>query len=321
MGARGLVLGALVGSGLACSELVGFDDLQRTGAETRDAGDGEPPSRDGGGPGLTRENPPETDGAVSPSGRCDPTKPFGSPEVVAGLNPPRGTSTGLAFSPNELEAVYGVFVDSTFSIRHARRTSLDAPWAAVDTPLPRQVGSPSSMSADGLSLYTTLGPTENFVLKRTSTAGAFTSVLSFETSAVAMADPAFFVSSSEERAYFSISGAAAGEALVAFVPLSSSRRALAGSPTQLRELHLAGANDAAPILNPAETVIYFQSVRPGVGSVSLRASRAAKTDPFGAAEPIGIDGTNTFIWWISNDDCELHVFRNDLVQLARRPPR
>lgn len=140
---------------------------------------------------------PPTDGSPTddggPTGRCDPTKEFGTPVLMAGLNSGEN-ETGFTMTRDELTAVISRTDPATGSdiLLQATRTNIDAPFGSpTDTNVSAlnsvqgQESAPS-ISPDGLLLYFVRNSFEPVI----QVAARSTASSAFTTSKPVMADGA-----------------------------------------------------------------------------------------------------------------------------------
>jgi hypothetical protein len=146
---------------MAC---VGDDPVGGAGADAGAPVDATAPQKDGDAPDTS---PPSDAGPVEagpgdsgPTGRCDPTKEFGTPVLMAGLNSGEN-ETGFTMTRDELTAVISRTDPATGNdiLLQATRTNIDAPFGSpTDTNVSAlnavqgQETAPS-LSPDGLLLY------------------------------------------------------------------------------------------------------------------------------------------------------------------------
>jgi hypothetical protein len=319
---------ALTATLFACNALVGWDELQRV-RESDDSGE---PEEDSGKPPKKKDAeepaPPDT-GPL-----CDPTQPFGAPELATEFDPTMKVSRGAVLSPDALEAY---FVSGTsgsdFVMRRTTRPSRRGRWTAattVNVTPPPLAG--LSMSAGGLKLFyescssSGVFKCENLVLTRKTPSDPFVGAAQvFVRNGEAKID--LFVVESDDVAYFSRipPDAASGNGFPAIMvaPINATG-VIFTTMKVVANLHLPDAFDDRGILNEAQTVIYFSSSRPGAnggGQDIWMARRKAKSDNFGTPVPVpelSAPGTD-YLSWVSSDDCEIFMTRADHVYYARRP--
>jgi hypothetical protein len=142
---------------MAC---VGDDPVGGAGADAGAPADATTPQRDGDAPDTSTPSdagPGETGpGDSGPTGRCDPTKEFGTPVLMADLST-SGDDTGFTMTRDELLAF--VVRQPGQTLMQATRTNVNGPFdAPVTTGLDDVNGSAAlkfdpTISPDGLTLY------------------------------------------------------------------------------------------------------------------------------------------------------------------------
>jgi hypothetical protein len=304
------LLGASAVTLAACNAIVGFADFERL--EDPDAGQreaGPQPPNDGG-----------LDADVASDARCNPLARFSTPTLARGLNDAdSGISQEAVLSPDELE-VFLVRTDnaSVKTFLHGRRTERMLPWEAaklVSEPLNVMPTSSLSLAAGGLHLYFhSSGSPNNFVASRVATSARFPAAVPFD------APESIFVSPSDTTVY--------GRLLIdggdSVVGRGTNTGTTSTDLEAVPNLHVAGASDVRPVVNASETRLYFTSIRvaaPLLKGEIYVAARASKAGEFGA--PVRVDELSStaddVVTWVSDDDCEILVVRDDGVYGARRP--
>lgn len=298
----------------ACAACVDLGGLAGARGEDEDAGiagrkDSGAPRTDGGGDAQVVEG----------AARCDPSKPFGAPELVTLFDPTADFVKGAILSHDELEAFYLRYAGSgNWDLRHARRAKRSDAFAAVETM--NVTPSPDgflSLTAAGLKLYFwTLE--NNFRAKRAGTNEAFGTPVKYD---VASGPMTFFVDA-DDTAYFAKTQADAGfEKLIVRATVNSG--GFSTVSTVLPNIHVAGALDDRPVLNTSETAMYFASNRAGgKGLADVWVSRrASKQVELGL--PVHVPELSTdepdAVTWVSNDECEVFLDRASHVYRASRP--
>lgn len=295
---------------VACNALVGFDDLKR-GSERGGADAAGPEDHGERSDGATTaKDAPASDEAGGV--RCRLDEPFGAPEVVTEFG--GGDVGGAILSPDELEAFFYSSLGGGH-LRHARRASEGASWSVADDPLTNSV--PVSTSADGLRLYL-VNASGNLVARvatRAAASDAFTVAQEVALNANT-ATSTFFVVDTRDTIYFA-RRIEAGDAVIAAAVLNG--LAVGTDSTEIENIHAPGSDDTDPVLNRAETVMYFHSTRPG-GSV-WSARRPSKDVPFSPPAIVPtLDQSGDYVTWVSEDDCELYLDRGTSIFRVRRPP-
>lgn len=291
-------------------------------ADTNDLSGGEDlPDRDGGPTKKDASTTPIGDGGgpiTPPTGRCDPLKPFGAPELVVDFDPDATTSKSAVLTPDELEAFFLRYISagSTWELRHARRPAKDSAWGPVSTdamsPAPQGF---LSMSAAGRKLYYwTIN--QNYRAVRSSTTSTFGAPTTYSSPSA----PWSFIVEADDTAYFAKYGDGATER---FIQRASFDNFGFNNGAQVPNVHVAGANDSRPVLNASETIMYFGSNRPGGRGLDdvWVARRATKQDEFGPGTHVRELSTDDpdYVTWVSDDDCIVMLDRASHVYQAKRP--
>jgi hypothetical protein len=284
-------------------------DATTTDATTDDAGGGNDASADA--------SDGSTPDAASPA--CDPTKPFGAPTLVPGVNTAEDEYTAR-LSADEL-TVYvsanlsGVGVGG-FDLYSATRTQAQGTFGSL-TPLAALNGVTDdrfpTVTADGLTLYMDRDSADFYVATRASTAAAFGAPALAASLNATFFDGAPYVLDDGQTVYF-YSGRGSADANS---DLYRATRGVNGfdTPVAITELNNTSggveANDDMPAVTPDELTIFFASGRTSGGAQGQRdiwtARRANKADAFGA--PTNVAELNTaledFPTWVSADGCRL----------------
>jgi hypothetical protein len=255
-------------------------------------------------------------GPIVATGRCDPTKPFGAPELVTHFDPESTTTKSAVLTSDELEVFYLRYVATgDWDLRHARRPSKDSAWGPVTTEAmtPRPEGF-LSITAAGKKLYFwTVG--QNYRAVRAGTSDAFGAPATYSSPSA----PWTFVVSSDDTAYFAKYGDGATER---FIHRASIDNSGFFASTAVPNIHVAGANDSRAVLNASETVMYFASNRPGGRGLDdvWVARRASKQEEFGPGTHVRELSTDDpdYVTWASDDDCVVYLDRASHVYRAQR---
>lgn len=307
---------------LACNSIVGFDELQmgRSSSSSGGSSSGGDDDDDVADSGKTKTKD------AGPTGpRCNPAKPFGAPVIVPELDGAVATRTAV-MTPDELEIFYLRGASSTFELRHARRASRNATWSEPQS----EVLAPdatylTAITAGGLKLYywrtgATLDETDNHFATRGTAWGPGTKLIVPSSTR----RPTFPVKN-DDGAYYSDllkkdDGGASGEKGIFRGNMTSTS---VFSPQQLDGIHNVKGLDEWPVVNSAETTLYFSSSRPaGLGGADIHVStrkdnRSPWTVPMLVAEVSSPSPENPT--WVSDDDCVLLIDRLGHSMRADRP--
>lgn len=263
---------------------------------------------------------PDGGGPVTPSGRCDPLKPFGSPSLVTELDPEASTTKSAVLSPDELEVFYLRYTGSAaaWDLRHVRRASKDAAWGDPSTEaIPPGAQGFLALTAAGKKLYFwTIG--QNYRAGRANTANVFGTPKSYVSPDAAWT----FVVEADDTAYFAKYAEGGAERHIYRAPIDLNGYAFSQA-AQVPNIHVAGASDSRAVLNASETILYFGSNRPGGRGLDdvWVARRATKQEEFGPGTHVRELSTPDpdYVTWASDDDCVVMLDRASHVYTARRP--
>lgn len=285
------------------------------GEDTVDAGSLTKPKDDSGSSPID----PEGGGPTTPTGRCDPLKPFGAPELVSEFDPQATTSKSAVLSPDELEAFYLRYngtPSGSWDLRHARRATRDAAWNPVVTdPLAPGAQGFLSLTAAAKKLYFwTIG--QNYRTVRASTSDPFGPPTTYSSPEA----PYTFIVQSDDTAYF---GKLAEGGTERFIHRASFDNFGFNTSKPVPNVHVTGATDSRPVLNATETAMYFGSNRPGGRGLDdvWVARRATKQEEFGPAVHVRELSTDDpdYVTWVSDDDCIVMLDRASHIYEAKRP--
>lgn len=308
--ATALMTGAMGTIG-ACTNLDGL----ATNGTTIDTEGGTKPKEAGGG-----------DSTLPDSGvkqRCDPTVAFGSPTLVTAFDPTADYVKGAILAPGELEVFYLKYNTpvSNWELRHARRSAVDAEWGTVVTiDLPTTPDGFLSLTASGLKLYYWTADTNFRTTRPSVTVDTFAAPTRYD---VASGPRAHFVDADDVAYFAKPEGDGAFETFLKRAPVTTN--GFSSKPTTVPKVHMAGSSDDNPVLNRAETALYFSSNRPGGFSTVVSdiwvARRPDKQADFGA--PVHVPELSTAnpdqVTWVSDDECVVFLDRASHVYTARRP--
>lgn len=296
--------------------IVGCEDTSNlTGGTSLDTRDADAPNpKDSGGTPID----PDGGGPIVPGGRCDATKPFEAPVLVTDFDPEASTTKSAVLSPDELEVFYLRYEASAWTLRHARRSTKDAPWGtpATDAITPAPNGF-LALTASGKKLYYwTLG--QNYRAGRASTTSTFGAPTAYTSPDTAWT----FVVESDDTAYFAKLAEGGGERFIYRAPIDSNGYTLSQAK-QVDNVHIPGVSDQRPVLNAGETIMYFGSNRSGGRGlddvwVARRASKQAEFGPGTHVRELSTADPD-YVTWVSDDDCVVMLDRASHVYTAKRP--
>lgn len=275
------------------------------------------PRKDSGGTPID----PDGGGPITPGGRCDASKPFGPPTLVAEFDPEASATKSAVLTPDELEAFYlryGGAQAGVWDLRHARRASKDAAWGNVvtDALTPGAQGFLSVTAAGKKLYYWTIG--QNYRAGRASTANPFGMGATYTSPDAAWS----FVVEADDAVYFAKLAEGGGERFIYRAPIDSSGYSFSQSKL-LPNVHVNGASDMRPVLNASETIMYFGSNRPGGRGLDdvWVARRSTKQDELGPGTHVRELSTEDpdYVTWVSDDDCIVMLDRASHVYTAKRP--
>ena len=244
--------------------------------------------------------------------RCDPAKPFGTPQLVAGVNSGSYDSTFTPV-PGELVAYFYSMRAGTYDLFIATRPDLASAWsvspitdlntASTDkepAPLadnsglafasnrpPADAGGDLYFATNDGTTYTLVGPISNLNTTMIDYHPYFqpgTSTLWFASNRTGLL--AIYTSTYQGGGSFS-------------------------APVQMSDLDVAGYDTEVAIPSPDGLVMYFRSNRPGsLGGIDIWvATRASTSMPWGNARPV--DEINSTVLdtpnWISGDLCTIYL--------------
>jgi len=277
----------------------------------------------------------DTAGGDGPASRCDRSKPFGAPSLVAGVNSLSADQWGWMTS-DELTIYYAhaEIGSSDFNVFSATRGSPNdafsgaASVAGVNTSV--TADNRPTLTADGLIMFMEVNA-DLFVATRAN--------LSLPFSAPVPVDGLNTTTNFENNPWVSPDGLA-----LLFVSdvsgvsdlYRSSRPSIASqfaSPTPIDELNTPSLAEFAPVVTKDGLEIYFARFNPVNQIVTadiMHATRSSLADGFGAPTVIGeLSSTTTeeVPTWISDDSCEIMFTSGNLsggaggldVWIAKRP--
>ena len=251
---------------------------------------------------------------AAPVPRCDPSKPFGVPTPVDGVNS-AGVDQGAKLV-DDLTIYFGSNRDGPGALYMATRSS---PSSAFSAPVPlaqiNATGSASgpTLTGDGLTLYYALIPTggqtgELYVSHRARKADPFPagSAVANVNSSLDDLDP--FITEDGSALYFD---SAVTGALLLYVALRQASGAF-GAPQALTSLNV-GPVDGHPVLSHDGLTLYWSSTRTDGGAQGSTdiwfATRPTTAAVFGAASRIAeLSSTaSESLSWISADGCVAYL--------------
>lgn len=250
---------------------------------------------------------------AAPVARCDPKKPLGAPQLVAGFE--TSTISRAARLSADEKTMYLTRAMANVDILRAEWSEAAKTWTAptalktIDTTA--NDGSPS-VTADGLTMFfhsdrTTPNSYDIWVSRRASTdkdwgAPAKVTALSGPAEDV---NPA--VRADGKMVVFSSTRSGNPDLFVSYADETGAL----GAPRALTELNTPGAQETDPVISADGLTIYF--ARGGSERDVYVARRAKVSDPFGA--PAAVGDVNTAAddrpSWISADDCVLYLSKAD----------
>jgi WD40-like Beta Propeller Repeat len=271
--------------------------------------------------GVSHQAPPDAmadattpDGAVPPdaaAARCDPSKPFGAPALIPGIN--SNVRDQGAELIDDLTIIFGSDRSPGTGLYMATRSTPTSPFG-VPAPLTaiNATGGATgpTLTADGLTMYyaltTAQDPGDIYVTRRNSRADAFvpgTRVIGVNSTGSEL-DP--FISADGSTLYFD-STQATGVALHLYVALRQTSGGFA-TPQALTAFNTS-AVDGHPVLSADGLTLYWSSTRTdsGVkgGTDIWSARRTSTAGEFASPAPVAELNSpmNESMSWVSPDNC------------------
>lgn len=250
--------------------------------------------------------------------RCDVTKPFGAPQLVADFDGAENASRAR-LTPDELEAFFVKGPTNATILRHARRAAIGAPWTVTTVSITPAASLALAVTVNGLKLYYYAQGGQFSVTTRPDRQSAF------GVGRALSEDPASdfltMVVESDDLSYYSRVRPGGGTELeIVRAPLLVTGVST-GAVEVVPNLDHPGIDDWNPVLTPNQLAIYY-SVGPDSPSVQQWVSRRpSKQAQFGA--PVRVpeleDPANDQISWVSDDECVVYLNRSTHVSMAERP--
>jgi hypothetical protein len=322
-----LLLVAAAAAGAGCALLTDLDNLstkQPNGNNNNpnpaspDGGDGETPDPniDGG-----RSN---TDGGqtISPSGRCDLAKPFGTPTALGALNDPGENDRAIRLSPDELTVYFSSDRNNSLRIYRATRGKVEdafGPPVLLDELHQALPGAFNAAlpSANGLELLVehrvipdagNARPADLFLFTRATASGPFSNPapLTAVNTNGTETDPNF--GGNDVELYLTRPNGTNGTDI--YVARRAAGAGAAFGPTNsLPGSVNTNANESDPVLSVDGLELFLQSDRGGSARVWV-SRRQSVSEPFPV--PVHVSeldgpGDNDVPNWLSPDRCSLYM--------------
>ena len=242
---------------------------------------------------------------------CDPTKPFGSPAVVAGLAS-SADDADLRLSPDETTAYFVSARTGKRQLHTAHRATATATFTNIAVLANVNTGDPfnPAISADGLTLFFASHRvlTDNDILQasRGATTADFTNPRTVANVDTAASETGPYLARDGMTMYF-VRTVGSRQTVLRAVQSALGNFA---SPSVVSELD-GPTNDSAPVLAGDGLTLYWGSDRPGgLGDVDVwQAQRTSTTATFGKLAPVtpvntaGFDAPSD----VSADGCRLYL--------------
>lgn len=255
--------------------------------------------------------------ADAPPPPCDPSKPFGAPILVSGVNS-TADEPEAAMSWDEL-TIYvasaragGPGKTDLYSATRTTRTGAFGALSLVAVVNSSAADESASLSRDGLNLYLAstraAGATfDLYVAGRATTAAVFGQpALIAGLNTTDHLDGSPYINGSGTVLYFDSDRSLNREIYRATRPNTN---VAFGAPTPIGELNLPTTEDKYPVVPENELSVYFGSDRPGgVGGLDIwEAHRSTTSDGFGTPKlALNVNSTATDLpVWVSPDNCRL----------------
>jgi hypothetical protein len=248
-----------------------------------------------------------------PAPRCDPTKPFGAPTVLANVNS-TSTDSQPFLSQDELQLWFSsnrAGGQGGDDIYMATRTSKDADFGQPQTVAGvNTAGNDTrpSLTADGLNIYIQYLPTGSGATytinsaTRSSTSTAFGGPSEVTAIVSSSFDDAPMVLPDNSAIYF-LSGRDGSAHIYRSVRSNNTWQA----PALASGTDLNNSNNDYPTIVANDLTIYFLSSRAGgvAGTDNWKATRASAVQSFGAATNVTElnQSEGYYIYYVTNDDC------------------
>ncbi len=297
----------LLGFAIACS--VPVNDLE-TQATRNNGGDVDgttpsstlPPSK------STSTPDAGVDATAPPASSCDPTKPFGKPALVVGLDGGEHESTPR-LSANELTIYFTIHVNDVAKLARATRATRNDPWSKASQLLIQGSGGKDndpSVSADDKMLWFSSarnGDDDLFFALRAAPNVDF---------GLPQSVPALASAAKDQHPYFRV---AADEIWFASqrtgrwgIFVSKRTNGTFATPQIVPEL--SDGTTRQPMITEDGLTMLVGSERGGLGGQDIfMATRATATGPFGT--PVALTEVNSIaddnVGWISPDRCRIYL--------------
>jgi hypothetical protein len=259
--------------------------------------------------------PPATD-AAQPA--CNPTSPFGTPALIAGLES-TATEGGLRMTPDERTGFFWSTRPGgpgTANLYVATRPGRDAAFKMVTLLSSIDVAGSQydpSVTADALTLAfgsnraSSDGTFDLFLATRATTGDDFSGTAPISDLNTSSDDQQPFVLPDGSGIYFSSNRTGDSDIYRARAKAGGGF----GAPSAVPELNTAGVADEHPAVSADDLTIFFSSTRPGgLGNIDVwMATRATPTAPFGTPTNVGAvnSPSKDIPDWLSPDGCRLYL--------------
>lgn len=257
-------------------------------------------------------NATTTDGTDVDAAGCDPTAPFGVPELIPGLSDPVVTDGTLRLYPDELRGYFWSYrgTGTDADLYYVSRPDLATPFTI--TPVQglattAQELDPTFPSDGSIFVFRRSGPgNELFVTTPVSGApDSFNAPTNITTINTASDEAQAFIPLGRNELYFESTRTALGD-----IYMSTFTGTTFAPPTLVQGIASA-SDEGDPVVTPDGLTIYFRSNRAAAlpGYNIFVATRTATTDPFGALQlapninTAADDGPS----FISPDGCRLYL--------------
>jgi len=246
--------------------------------------------------------------------RCSPSAAFGTPQAVTELNT-TGYEEGAHLSPDELTVYFSRGGDIYVAKRTTRDEAFGAPALLAGITTTGEQLFPS-VTADGLFLYATIGPSTNYeiaVAERASTTTNFGALNAVASLSSAKEDSNQTVLPDHSAIWFNSSRDSADTTADIF----RATRNVGGTfdaPVAITALNMVGMNERAPAITPDELTIYIAADRAPASATNMDifvAKRTTTNDGFGQPAVVAevSSSSHDFPTWVSADGCVLYFMR------------
>lgn len=262
------------------------------------------------------------------AGRCDPSKPFGTPVPLATLNLPTENDRAARLMPDERTIYFSSDRSNTLLIYRATRANIDdqfGPPVLVDELATAAVAlRAAAPSADGLELILEArvadggsGRSNLARATRTTPAGRFGLAVNIPGLAAVADEIDPNHAAGDLELWFAAPGANGYDI---FVSSRTSLAAAFGAPTLVPgDVNASATPETDPVPSADGTELFFQTNREGASRIWV-AHRASRNEPFGApthVRELDGTGTNSVPNWLSPDRCVLYLTSSDPSNIAK----